>query len=245
MSDSIDQVFISSFIGSVEQDIVAAIYDLNGRVAISTNKFAQVFKYNHYSEIVGKTTEELYVLPESFHNEHSKMLAEMDKIRRFVISSKRPQEYFICAIFSDKHGYDIQHITQFPLFLPNGEVVGTHSFCRKNNILPIKNYIHSLKKSDELILEISDSIKLSPRQQEVLLLMMIGYSQHQIGDILGVTRGTIAKVIAEGLCPKLGLPGSSAKYLVEKALELKLKVNMPLSLIQPKIILFQYSNLQC
>lgn len=57
-------------------------------------------------------------------------------------------------------------------------------------------------------------IQLSARQEEIMFLLTIGFSQKEIADIYGVHRGTIIKGISV-ICDKFEIAGASTDKIIE------------------------------
>ncbi len=61
-------------------------------------------------------------------------------------------------------------------------------------------------------------IQLSTRQEEIMFLLTIGFSQKEIADIYGVHRGTIIKSISV-ICDKFEIAGASTDKIIELVYE--------------------------
>lgn len=61
-------------------------------------------------------------------------------------------------------------------------------------------------------------VDLTEREEIVLFMLIGGYSQQEIAQLIGVSRGMVHKIIAEKLCVKFELSLVSTKLLVETAI---------------------------
>ena len=68
--------------------------------------------------------------------------------------------------------------------------------------------------TEKLKIEIDQINTLTPRQKQVLFLVLLDFSQERIANILLVTRGTVSRLITN-ICERLQLKFTSAAYLVE------------------------------
>lgn len=65
---------------------------------------------------------------------------------------------------------------------------------------------------------LNKQIKLTVRQEEIMFLLTIGFSQKEVADIYGVQRGTIVKSIGV-ICEKFEIQGASTDKLIELVYE--------------------------
>jgi hypothetical protein len=68
---------------------------------------------------------------------------------------------------------------------------------------------------------------LDELEHAIVFLLSIGLKQREIAELLGYTRGYIASIIANRLCPVFGIHGGSSKMLI--------KIMRGLSLVEDKI----------
>ena len=62
------------------------------------------------------------------------------------------------------------------------------------------------------------NIILNEKEKVILFLLISGFTQNEIAEYLGCSRGFVGKMIAKRICPKFGLVGSSTKLLVQQAI---------------------------
>jgi len=73
--------------------------------------------------------------------------------------------------------------------------------------------MHSVPQFDQRLLQLFASLKLTPREAEVLFWISRGKSNHDIGVILGVKTGTICKHV-EHILGKLNVENRTAAAVV-------------------------------
>lgn len=83
----------------------------------------------------------------------------------------------------------------------------------------------------------NNKINLAERQLEIVYLLTNNFTQSEVAQILNISRGTIASIVSEQICPKFNIAGSSTKILIEKAINLGLNKVMPIGLYKPFIII--------
>ena len=105
-----------------------------------------------------------------------------------------------------------------PIHLNDGSLVGIHAIGRPFNL---PSHMEILLKHSRISLQecrkLNQSVELSSKEQMILFLLIAGFTQEEVGEYLGYSRGHIAKTIATEICPKFGLHGSSTKMLVRLA----------------------------
>lgn len=236
----IDQCIIPAFIGSYDQNIIQVIFRLDGTIAFATNKYSQLFGYADYLEFVGKSNTELFKIPEVNKVEFQQIIEEVRIIKHLVIINKKPQDFILMgATQSSPPDVGMFEVTYIPIFTPEFEVAGIQAITRRYTVLPQKSLFRHV--SSNPVHAFSSQVILSQRQSEILLLLISGFSQYQIANMLKISRGTIAKIIAEDICPKFDISSNSAVHLVEKVLDMKLNIEFPESFIFPRIIILDYN----
>jgi len=104
--------------------------------------------------------------------------------------------------------------------LPHFPFFGQYAELRTNPLagcygFPLKrsNKIHSMSQSDQRSLEALASLKLTPREAEVLFWISEGKSNHDIGVILAASTGTICKHV-EHILSKLNVENRTAAAVI-------------------------------
>lgn len=226
----IEKVLIPSCIGLVDKNIYKIVYDISGKIIFATNKVAKSFGFNNWLQIKDKKLIEL-----STKNEE--LFKEIEHIRELVINKQQVIDYLYFA--ESSKSFEVQLVSHVPIFMPDGEVVGSSSTSRRFWLFNPKYLFNRLHKKP-LIIEKND-IHLSNRQEEILFLIMMGFSQREIAVFLKISRGTVAKIIAQDICPKFKIDGASTKLLIEKAFNLNYPKRIPnFSLIKPQVIIINH-----
>ncbi len=226
----IEKVLIPSFMGLVDKNIYKIVYDVSGKIIFATNKAAKSYGFDNWLQIKDK---KLSQLP----TKHEELFKEIESIREVVINKQQVIDYLYFAEFSKK--FDVQLVSHAPIFMPDGEILGSIITSRKFWLFNLKHLFNRLHKKSLIIEE--DDIHLSNRQEEILFLIMMGFSQREIATFLKISRGTVAKIIAQDICPKFNINGSSTRLLIEKAFNLNYPKRIPnFNLIKPQIIIINH-----
>jgi hypothetical protein len=111
-----------------------------------------------------------------------------------------------------------------PLFNFQGKVIGKKETDVPLQLVSHRDLVekHFKRYNVELVAleNITGLISLNEKEEVVLFMLIGGYSQLEIGDLLGVSRSYVLKIISENLCVKFGLTIASTKLLIEKAIML-------------------------
>ena len=145
--------------------------------------------------------------------------------------------------FSPYGGYLEPYLgTMIPIFGETDAVVGvqivTTDYClygKNEYFANIRQLAHSNERMQSKNVQVAN-LKFSKRQLEIIYLLCQGLSQSEAAQIMHISRGTIANIVSEKICPKFNLPGSFTKLLVEKAKQLGLDKYMPPTLFKPFLI---------
>lgn len=133
--------------------------------------------------------------------------------------------------------HNIFFTTILPLFDTNGDVQGTITFGSpfKNTNVDLYHYLTgTLKQTNQ---DAEKAIEcLSPREFEIVYLLSKGMSQRDVAAILGISRGTVSKIITDNIYHKLGLDNHCCGAIIRKAITLDIDREVPKSLLKPQII---------
>ena len=130
--------------------------------------------------------------------------------------------------------------TFIPIFSSNEEnmVIGVQMVSCISKLYGVNDYFKALYAKSSDSINPKQSLKLAPRQHEILYLLANGFSQADAAQILNISRGALANIISEQICPKFNITGSNTKTLVEQAKLLEIDKIMPKGLLRPNIIVF-------
>jgi hypothetical protein len=135
--------------------------------------------------------------------------------------------------------------TALPIFGDNLEVIGVKVITTEYSLYGQNEYFNELSKiSSESCKSTplnnapskSTAINLADRQHEIVYLLANGFTQSEVAQILNISRGSVANIVSEQICPKFKIAGSSTKLLIDQAIALGLNKTMPSGLYKPFII---------
>lgn len=121
-----------------------------------------------------------------------------------------------------------------PFFNSHNEVIAVYGVATPATPINMEHLLFSYNE-EKLTQGSSLAIQLSPRQHEILFLLCFNISQSKISEYLGITRGTVSKIIMEQIMPKFD-DVYNVESLVAKALEYGINYHIPISLVTPKVI---------
>lgn len=239
----LEKLIANYYQGMQHHDLLVVVYDLEGKIQFATDKFAEKFGVYYLSDSLSKEIDGTFGinylrdnLRKNIYEQVAVMQPEIYKIwqniRLKVIENKKAFRYLMNVKMHI--GIKCFNVMHRPIFSPNGEVIGTEVIGLEYCAFP---YAKLIEDQPGQVLS-SENINLTLRQKQILFYLIIGYSQQAIADFLGIKRGTIAKLIAEEICPKFKLPGGSATQLVKTILKYDFKYIIPEGIqLVPKIVL--------
>ena len=235
----------ANFIQLVDEKIYCTIYDFNHQIVACTNQSAQSIGYNSWQDLVGITFSKFddAILAKHFfkdaYNEKTQEIIHTHvkriyQIQKFVLTKHKVVSFFDLLPYNNV--FKSYLITYVPIYHKSNEVLGINSFAIEARFLNFQEYMNT---SSTTIPEINHSImeKLSIREQEIMFLLANGVTQEQIAQILGISRSTVATIIANQLCTKFGISGSSTQLLTKIAIKNGYYQNLPHSLWRPIVII--------
>lgn len=247
-NDYLKNKIISEFNVLIDKDIYSLIINRQHQIEICTNKSAQSVGMDSWEDLVGysfKEFENKNILAEIFKDSYSTLLKK--EIDTYVGKLVTLQEIVFnsCKVvqFIDMLPYNNQFLTYITTYAPvvssDDEVVAIQSFSIQSYVLRFQGHISSpneVAKPDELN-------NFTNRELEILFLLSNGATQDQIAQILNISRGTIAAVVSNQLCPKFKIAGANTRLLTEAAIKAGLYKHMPQSLWRPCLIVLNYDLL--
>lgn len=245
----INQVTIPYFKASVSQNMPSTIYDNESRITITTDASAKLYGYLQGVDMLDASLIDITInMIKKYYNlqqetEINQQIIEVcqrtAQLQQIVMQEKRPVSFISFLPFYNK--FESKLVCYYPIFHPNGEVIAIQEIISEFRLIQINNYLNNDKTNPDAgrIVEDTSSlpISLSSRQHEIVFLLCAGIAQSCAAEILGVTRGSLSKIVGQQLCPKFGVVGSSAKLLVLKAHEMGYGNCIPRSLCKPNIII--------
>ncbi len=209
----------------------------------------QEFGIESASRVIGKSFIRIYqedisrllITADSNYAESIKQISlKLAKLQQIVIEKQIPLHYI--SLVPRHSEFKARLINYMPVFHDNGEVVALQSFASEFSLFGINEYLDILQNKQathfSILTKESDlPIKFAPRQHEILFLLSIGLSQSNAAQILNISRGALASVVNNVLCPKFGIAGSSTTILVDKAIAMNYHRYIPKSLCKPFILI--------
>lgn len=252
IEDFLAQTIIPGFKPLINQNMFSTLYDLTGKILMTTNKVAKNFGFEDWSEMIGLRFEDLAlwipiakkpkVSDPEITRQGLDLLKKLGQIQQIVCLMKRPVNLIIITPFQ-KIFSPFVLVQYLPVFNPHGEIIAIQGISTDYQMFGLTDYFKliTFKKGNVKEKIIYDQeiqkLKLTERQHQILFLVSHEISQRIIGQILGVKRGNIAKTISTVLCPKFNIIGSNSKQLLEKAHALNIHKFVPLSLCKPMLVI--------
>lgn len=228
----IDEILLPSLIGTVDKDISAVTYDLNGKVIHATNAYARLNNYLDWHEVVGKTIADINVFKED------KLSKTLTSIRHKVIREERTIYYIVFANYS--YGFDAHAVYNFPLFMPDGSVIATQVISKKFNLFNPVNLFNKFSAKKIKKRKLALNVEFSELEYNILFLMVIRLTQEESAFFVKLSRSRLAQILTD-LYARLGV--SNQEELITLALEHQLITTIPTAFMQPKVIVLNsFSN---
>ena len=200
----------------------------NSNVIFATDKFVQAFGDNYFTN----TFNEKFINC-LLEEQTSKVVDKIREYNRLVIESKTDYQYLINIKLPN--GITSYRINIYPLFSGKGEVIGLEIRAKEFCLFPLN---HIIKDEINTNIKLSSSkIKLTRRQKQIIFYLLLGYSQRMTAELLRISRGTVAKIIAEEICPKFNLPGTSSSMLVAEIVKYDFKYLIPSGILDTPTII--------
>lgn len=142
-----------------------------------------------------------------------------------------------------KNYFDATLVVHIPIFNQVGEVVAIQILSTTYYLFGLSDYLHTnahfFENNSALLKPIKiqkSQTTLSPRQHEVLFLLLSGMTQTDIAVFLELKRGTISTVV-HNLCNKFNIDGANTQLLLKAARKQRFHHNIPDSLRKPRFII--------
>lgn len=241
-------VILPVFEPLIYQNVMSSLFDRDGRIILSTDENARAGGFSSWKDHIGLSYADVdeqlieQMLGDTSHYTKQMIIASCKKIHQIlslVVSKKRAINFIDLIPYKNKYRSYLE--TYIPIFHPSGDVVAVQSITTDFKFLQVTDLFasHGADISGKYLHIPDDSppVCLSPRQHEILYLVLQGIPQEYAAQILNIKRGTLARIISEQICPKFDIYGSNTKLLIERALRLGLQHYMPKSLWFPSVII--------
>ena len=244
----IKEVVIPGVMPLVDRNINTVIWDINGYFVFASNSFARGLGFASWKDLEGKfsgaLTRDSYPIlknaPDLALDAANQIIAKLHELKDKVIETGLPISAILIHPFHRL--YRSARLNHYiPIFHPNGKVIAIQLFGESFRLFGLRdylsNYTNQSYSNEHIIKSNSDlPIALSKRQHEIVFLLAIGLTQREAAEILQITRGTLAKVAAEVICPKFDIFDGNTTIMIEKARELNFHNLIPVSLCRPWVI---------
>lgn len=192
------KIFFSNY---QDKKIYLSIFNLDKDCIFKTDRLKEEFGFLKYaSDSSYKNLSDLELLKIDCYNGITKDILNTCIHEQSIIS---------CIIFDKliKH-HGALHIMYTPIFAPDGKVCGVLSqgYDYTRLFWGCDNF-----KDNNSDLNLSKLHSLTKRQQDILYLLAIGYSQEKVSSTLGIKRGTVTNV-----CYNISIRFGLDSYSVEK-----------------------------
>lgn len=239
----LSNVIVPYFWGSIEKNINSVIYDIDGKIVVCTNKFAQMMGHNKWQQLKGKTILEYSVqMPQVDPNFYD----NLEEIRKKVISECSNFQY-VNFLYS-AHGITSQMVYHFPIFMPNGEVVGSRVIANRFNMVDdaINKFMEYLQKYERDI-ELDSTLKnnevnLNENEYSIIFLIGAGLNIEEISVFLDKPSNHILNILEKSVCKKFGLDFLDLKLIRQFALSGNIINKFPKKFMKPRSIILKHGE---
>lgn len=244
-ADYLQNHIIANFKKIIDKDIYSLIINQRHQIEICTNKSAQSvglntwedlrgFSFLNFSdkEAISRIFKKAYF--SVLQNDIEQYARKLITLQKIVFESCRVVQFIDMLPYNEQF---INYITTYtPLLHPDGTVVAIQSYSIQSYVLRFQGHISDPNGGNQT--EIKG--KFTNRELEILFLLSNGATQDQIAQILNISRGTIAAVVSNQLCPKFNIAGANTKLLMEAAINAGMYKNIPQSLWRPSLIILNH-----
>ena len=218
MTDHLKNIVASYYVGMQKANMLVAVFAIDGVTVFATDKFVRLFGDVFFSESFHSSLRQNLL-----EKQPSELVNKLLEYHLLVIESKTDYQYLLNIELAE--GIRSYRIITCPIFSPEGEVIAVEIKAKIFCLFPFSQiFIDGIKKQPK---RSSQNINLSLRQRQIVFYLLLNYSQNTIAQLMGISRGTICKIIAEDICPKFDLPGNSATLLVNEILKYDFQYLIP------------------
>ena len=234
------QFMIESFYSNYQdKNMLITVYDSQKKLRFCTDFAKKIWGINP-AIAIGKS-----IFDSPVFKKNKTALKKYDSIQSYVLNTGNPASIIIFDKYQKLIGATHGSIT--PIISSQNEICG----------LEVKTYdftklfwgAHHLKEpSDETKIKFEyDFTQLSSRQRQVLLLLAFNFTQEQIAECFGITRGGVAQTISR-ICKFFNFSYTSGVYLLDTLGRAKIisQLNLPFIKLKPCVIIVKqdFSNLK-
>lgn len=245
--DYVHNVLIKKF-QLTQNSNCSALFDLDGSLLVVSDETRRQFGIENILTVLNKsfhlsnvTDENIAILTgfsDQVNIEAIRIACEkMIKLQQIVVSRKVPVSFI--SLIPRGNIFSSRLVSYIPVFHDSGELVALQTYSSYCNLFGITEYLTILQEKDlePVTIKAYDlPIKLTPRQHEILFLLVRGLSQRQAADVLNISRGNLAKITVESICPKFEIFDADTGELIDRAIKLGYHKYIPQSLCRASII---------
>ncbi|MEN9946460.1 MAG: hypothetical protein RLZZ293_846 [Pseudomonadota bacterium] len=193
-----------------KSNIFLSVFNLQKQICYASKATLKVFyrsnDFDNLSEhVFGLKSSELKTYAR-FYN----ATKEFEHVLDLVLQQRNSVIFIVFEKYKNLLG--ALHIRIDPIFHPNGEICGfnSRSYDYTRLFWGAELFGQDHTTDNKNLLELHS---FTEKQRQVLFLLAINYTQDAIANILGITRGTISRIISQ-ICRKLDLDFHSASFLL-------------------------------
>lgn len=234
-------VLVPNFQHIVKNNVHASIFDHDLKLKICTDLSAQSLGFESWKEIENLSYLDCYnddIMAKvfgTFYSEQNKAIL-ISHAQRIIQLQKHAIATGTIIYFIDLLPYNNIFtsfmVTFLPMYHDSGEIVALQSISIENKFFNFQDYLNN----DGIFKLKTSSVRLTEREDEVIFLLANSITQEKIGQLLKISRSTVASCINQ-LCLKFDIAGSNTKLLSELATKYGYHTNIPKSLWKPNIII--------
>ncbi len=237
----ISNVLVANFKPIIKSNVHASIFDYDLKLKVCTDMSAQSIGFSSWREVENISYMD-YNNPTvmekvfgTFYSEQNKPLL-ISHAQRIIQLQKYSLSTGAIIYFIDLLPYNNIFtsfmVTILPIYHDSGEIVALQLISVETKFFNFQDFL----SNDGIFTLKTSSVKLTEREDEVIFLLANNITQERIGQLLKISRSTVAGCINQ-LCLKFNIAGSNTKLLSELATKYGYHTSVPKSLWKPSIII--------
>ena len=240
----LDEIVTPYFWGSIQNNICSVIYDLEGKIFLCTNKFAQMLGCENWQDLKGQT---IYEYSLKMAHEDPDFFKNLENIRKIVVNKKVNVQYV--NFVSNKQNIISQMVYHFPIFMPNGEVAGTRVIANDFDVIDsaVNKFTEYLKKNKKQVVAKDDNpfqhVHLTDKEYAILFLLGANLSIDDIAFFLDIPVTKIINVLEGPICQKFGLNMLDIQLLRQLALDGNIISKFPKKFMKSRSIILKHPEI--
>ncbi len=182
---------------------------INGDIVLATQGLCELVGFSSPDEITHMNAELLFEETSNYTKQNLRINNEKLKNGSGIVD----------VLIKMNNSESLMLFSLIPINYTDGRCIGCYSVGRNTNFPSYKEMVlmHT-KKIRSMDTKVLPKIELTEKERIILFLLIAGFTQEEVAEYLECSRGFIGKFIAQSMCPKFGLIGSSTKLLVQRAI---------------------------